>query len=365
MRLTLARSAAVLASILVSAAAVAQVSTRPGVGAIPYTSGATQYGVTFRVWAPNATTVNVAGTFNGWSATQNALFAEGNGFWSRDILWINPGHQYKFVIKNGANTLWKNDARARVLTQSNGNSIVYKPTNYQWQANDFQVAPWTDLVTYELHVGTFFVPAGQGLPGTFSTATQKLDHLESLGINAIMLMPVAEFPGDLSWGYNPAHPFSVEESLGGPDALKSFVDEAHARGIAVMGDVVYNHFGPNDMDLWQYDGWSIGNGGGIFFFQDAVRAQTPWGPRPDFGRNEVRSYIRDNAMMWLDEFRMDGLRFDGTKYIRKADQQGPDIPEGWSLLQWVNNEIDAVHPGKLIIAEDLDTNEWLTKTTGA
>jgi hypothetical protein len=111
-----------------------------------------------------------------------------------------------------------------------------------------------------------------------------------------------------------------------------------------MGDVVYNHFGPNDMDLWQYDGWSIGNGGGIFFFQDAVRAQTPWGPRPDFGRNEVRSYIRDNAMMWLDEFRMDGLRFDGTKYIRKADQQGPDIPEGWSLLQWVNNEIDAVHP---------------------
>jgi len=369
-RTTLLAQAALLAlaSALVAAPeASAQVSTRPGIGAIPYTSGQTQYGVTFRVWAPNATSVHVAGSFNGWNSQSAgyALSAEGNGYWSRDILWVSPGAQYKFVIRNGATTLWKNDARARVLTQSNGNSIVYKPTTYQWQTADFQMDPWTELVAYEMHVGTFHVPAGQPLPGTFATAEQKLDHLENLGINAIMLMPVNEFPGDLSWGYNPAHPYSVEEALGGPDALKAFVDEAHSRGIAVMGDVVYNHFGPNDLDLWQYDGWNTGGGGGIFFYQDAARANTPWGPRPDFSRGEVRTYIRDNAMMWLDEFRLDGLRFDGTKYIRKQDQSGPDIPEGWSLLQWVNNEADAPFAGKLMIAEDMDSNEWLTKTTGA
>ncbi len=343
--------------------ALAQASTYPGIGAVPYTAGA-QYGVTFRVWAPNADSVSVAGTFNGWSQTAHALTAEGNGFWSRDILWINPGSQYKFVIKRGAVTAWKNDARARRLTNSTGNSIVYQPTIYQWQSGAFQTAPWNELVTYEMHVGTFYVPTGQNLPGTFGTAAQKLDYIKDLGVNAIMLMPVNEFPGDLSWGYNPAHPFSVEQALGGPDGLKAFVDAAHMRGIAVMGDVIYNHWGPSDLDLWQYDTWNIDSGGGIFFYQDS-RANTPWGPRPDFGRNEVRSYIRDNALMWLSEFRMDGLRFDGTKYIRKVDQNGPDIPEGWSLLQWVNNEADAQFPGKLLIAEDMDSNPWLTKTTGA
>ena len=358
--------AGVAALLLTTAGAFAQVSTRPGVGAIPYTQGATQYGVTFRVWAPNATSVNVAGTFNSWNSTGTAsqLFSEGNGYWSRDILWVPAGAQYKFFIKRNTVSTWKNDARARSLTNSVGNSIVYQPGSYQWQTSGFQMAPWTETVAYEMHIGTFNVPAGQGLPGTFATATQKLDYLKDLGINAIMLMPVNEFPGDLSWGYNPAHPFSVEESYGGPDALKAFVDAAHARGIAVMGDVVYNHLGPSDLDLWQYDTWNTGGMGGIYFFQDA-RANTPWGPRPDYTRGEVRSYIRDNALMWLDEFRLDGLRFDGTKYIRKQDQFGPDIPEGWSLLQWVNNEADAQFPGKLMIAEDMDSNEWLTKTTGA
>jgi 1,4-alpha-glucan branching enzyme len=220
-------------------------------------------------------------------------------------------------------------------------------------------------VAYELHVGTFFVPSGTALPGTFATATQKLDHLQSLGINAIELMPVAEFPGDISWGYNGSHPYSVESALGGPDALKAFVDAAHQRGMAVMGDVVFNHIGPNDMDLWQYDGWSTSSTtGGIFFYEDA-NSSTPWGPRPNYGRGEVRTYLRDNAMMWLDEFRMDGLRFDGTKFMRLRDYAGPEIPDGWSLLQWCNDSADAQFPGKLMIAEDLGENAWISKTTGA
>jgi len=365
--MTLIRSMAgtVVAATLLAASAHAQVSTKPGVGAIPFNLGSGNLGVTFRTWAPNATSVSVGGTFNNWSATAHPLSSEGNGWWSRDVPLIQAGAQYKFAITRGGTTYWKNDARARKLTSSVGNSVVYSPSAYSWQSGTFQMPEWTKLVAYELHVGTFFVPSGTALPGTFATATQKLDHLQSLGVNAIELMPVAEFPGDISWGYNGSHPYSVESALGGPDALKAFVDAAHQRGMAVMGDVVFNHIGPNDMDLWQYDGWSTSSTtGGIFFYEDA-NSSTPWGPRPNYGRGEVRTYLRDNAMMWLDEFRMDGLRFDGTKFMRLRDYAGPEIPDGWSLLQWCNDSADAQFPGKLMIAEDLGENAWISKTTGA
>jgi 1,4-alpha-glucan branching enzyme len=357
------------ASTFASGLALGQASTRPGVGAVPYTTTTGGVGTTFRTWAPNATGVNVIGSFNGWSTSATSLVSEGNGWWSRDVATVAPGAQYKFLIRRGTSTYTKNDPRARALTNSVGNSIVYNPGAYQWQTPQFQMPGWTEVVMMEIHPGTFNRPAGHQGVGTFATAAQKLDYLKDLGVNAIALMPVAEFPGDNSWGYNPAHPYAVESSYGGPDALKSFVDQAHARGMAVFGDVVYNHFGPNDMDLWQFDGWSTNNRGGIYFYQDDARHSTPWGPRPDYGRGEVRTYIRDNAMMWLDEFRMDGLRFDGTKFIRLCDYQGPyanvEIPDGWSLLQWCNDSADAQWPGKLMIAEDLGENEWIGKTTGA
>ena len=345
--------------------AVAQVSTRAGIGAIPFNDGPGVLGVTFRTWAPNATAVAVVGTFNNWNATSHRLSSEGNGWWSRDVALIQAGAQYKFAITRGATTQWKNDARARKLTNSIGNSVVYNPNGYAWQSNNFQIPAWTSIVAYEMHIGTFHVPTGAALPGTFATATAKLDHLQALGVNVVELMPTNEFAGDISWGYNPAHPFSVESSYGGPDALKAFVDAAHQRGIAVMGDVVFNHFGPQDMDLWQYDGWSTSsNTGGIFFYEDA-NASTPWGARPNYGRGEVRTYIKENTMMWLDEFRLDGLRFDGTKFMRLRDYAGPEIPDGWSMLQWCNESADAQFPGKFMVAEDLGDNAWITKTTGA
>lgn len=345
--------------------AVAQVSTRAGIGAIPFNDGPGVLGVTFRTWAPNATAVAVVGTFNNWNATSHRLSSEGNGWWSRDVALIQAGAQYKFAITRGATTQWKNDARARKLTNSIGNSVVYNPNGYAWQSNNFQIPAWTSIVAYEMHIGTFHVPTGAALPGTFATATAKLDHLQALGVNVVELMPTNEFAGDISWGYNPAHPFSVESSYGGPDALKAFVDAAHQRGIAVMGDVVFNHFGPQDMDLWQYDGWSTSsNTGGIFFYEDA-NASTPWGARPNYGRGEVRTYIKENTMMWLDEFRLDGLRFDGTKFMRLRDYAGPEIPDGWSMLQWCNESADAQFPGKFMVAEDLGDNAWITKSTGA
>lgn len=178
-------------------------------------------------------------------------------------------------------------------------------------------------------------------------------------------MPVAEFPGDFSWGYNPAHPFAVEESYGGVTGLKDLVKSAHQAGIAVVLDVVYNHFGPSDIDLWQFDGWSDNAGGGIYFYND-WRAETPWGAtRPDYGRPEVRQYLRDNALMWLEEFRMDGLRLDGTMFMRNANgmdgDPGSDIPEVWNFFQELNREINEQYPRKLIIAEDLMDNAAITQ----
>ena len=159
----------------------------------------------------------------------------------------------------------------------------------------------------------------KGHPGTFDSAIEKFPYLKELGINAIEVMPIMEFSGDFSWGYNPSHPFAVESIYGGPDAFKRFVKAAHEHGIAVIVDVVYNHFGPADLDLWRFDGWSENDKGGIYFYNDR-RSQTPWGEtRPDYGRGEVRQYLRDNALMWLEEYHVDGLRWDMIIYIKSID----------------------------------------------
>ena len=215
-----------------------------------------------------------------------------------------------------------------------------------------------------MHVGTFQDTPG-GRPGTFDSARLRLDYLRDLGVNALQLMPVWEFAGDYSWGYNGAYPYSVEEAYGTPESLKRFIDEAHARGMAVYLDILHNHWGPSDMDIWRFDGWSQGPWGGIYFYNDA-RAQTPWGDtRPDYGRAEVRSFIRDNALMWLQEYRFDGLRWDSTSSMR-IDPWGNNA-DAWGLMQWANDSIDASQPWKLSIAEDLYNapNEWITRSTGA
>ena len=131
-------------------------------------------------------------------------------------------------------------------------------------------------------------------------------------------------------------------------------------------DVVYNHLGPKDVDLWRFDGWSENDLGGIYFFND-WRAETPWGhSRPDYTRGEVRRFIVDNALMWLDEYRIDGLRVDGTVFIRTADFSGDrPIPEGYSLLQEINAEVRRRFPGRLLIAEDLRDNPEMTRPVEA
>ncbi|MEO8494836.1 MAG: alpha-amylase family glycosyl hydrolase, partial [Planctomycetota bacterium] len=335
-----------------SLAATPQVQQQ-GMGAIPHENG-----VAFRVWAPNADAVYLIGDFNDWNPEAVPMQRDAGGNWSADVAKATIGDQYKYRICNGDRELVRIDPYARAVTNSIGNSIVHDP-HFDWQDDDFALPPWNELVIYEMHLGTFNRSQKDHV-GTFHDAMKKFDHLQALGVNVLQLMPAAEFAGDQSWGYNPAHIFAVESAYGGPIAFKEFVREAHRRGFGVILDVVYNHFGPSDLDLWQFDGWSENGKGGIYFYND-WRSHTPWGDsRPDYGRGEVRQFIRDNALMWLDEYRLDGLRYDMTLYMRSVNGQD-NLPEGWSLAQWINREIRTRFPGKITIAEDLQKNDFITK----
>jgi len=332
-------------------------------GAIPYADG-----VTFRVWAPNASAVSVYGTFDDWRPDGEPLAAEEGGTWSADIPGAKHGDEYRFLVRNGDRVTSRIDPRARRLTNSVGNAIVYDPAAFDWGDHRFDTPHWDDLVIYELHVGTFS-EGMHGRPGTLEGVRKRLPYLRQLGVGAIQLMPPFEFAGDRSWGYNPAYPYAVESTYGGPDELKELVRAAHGEGIAVILDVVYNHLGPSDLDLWRFDGWSEGDKGGIYFYQDG-RSATPWGEtRPDYGRQDVREFIRDNVVQWLDEFRVDGLRWDATAYISSIGGGGrvaPDpIPEGWHLMADINTEMAQRFPGRIMIAEDLKGDPAVTAAPSA
>ncbi len=343
----------------------ARPSLRPGMGAIPYDGG-----TTFRVWAPHAQAVFVTGTFDDWAMDRTALAPDAgddgpSGTWSGDVPAVGPGAEYRFTIRTPDGDLSRVDPYARHVTNSVGNGIVHDPHAFDWGDDAFTMPDWDDLVIYEMHVGTFGADGDRG--GTFDGARRRLPYLQKLGVSAVQVMPPFEFAGDVSWGYNPAHLFAIESSYGGPDAFKRFIRDAHAHGIAVIVDVVYNHLGPSDLDLWRFDGWGEGDGGGIYVYNDG-RAATPWGnTRPDYGRGEVRTFLRDSAMTWLEEFRCDGLRFDSTVHIRAVggNPYDPDtaLPDGWSFMAWLNDEIRARQPWKITIAEDMYNDPALTTPT--
>ncbi|WP_433740837.1 malto-oligosyltrehalose trehalohydrolase [Pseudomonas putida] len=192
-------------------------------------------------------------------------------------------------------------------------SLVVDPHAYRWQHSTWLGRPWNEAVIYELHVGAL---------GGFQAVEQHLAHLVELGITAIELMPVAQFPGERNWGYDGVLPYAPQASYGSPDQLKHLIDTAHGHGLAVILDVVYNHFGPDGNYLHRY-----AKG---FFNEDA---HTPWGAAIDFQRREVRDFFIDNALMWLLEYRFDGLRFDAVHAI-----DSPDFLQ--ELAQRIRQQVD-------------------------
>ncbi|HEV2455061.1 MAG TPA: alpha-amylase family glycosyl hydrolase [Verrucomicrobiae bacterium] len=352
---------AVISVLLISMVAADAQSSRPGWGATPYGTGGT--GVTFRVWAPHASKVYVPGQFNGWSTTAQPLGEETSngmpdGIWSGDVSTAVTNQQYKYYVIYNGSGIWKHDPRARYVTVagSSGNDIIYAPTNFNWNGDAFTPPAISDLFIYELHMGTF-PPASK--PSRFVDATNQLPYLKSLGVNAVEIMPIAEFGNTgNSWGYDPAQIFAVDNSqYGGPDGLKTFVKTCHAYGIAVLLDVVHNHYGPNLLDMWDFDGWAGTNslgGGGIYFYQSDTNLQiTPWGyTRPNFSSNQVCSFIEDNFTMWLSEYHVDGFRWD-TPGAMMNDNANNYIPDAGNLIASINDLIHTNYSGKISIAEDV------------
>jgi 1,4-alpha-glucan branching enzyme len=328
-------------------------------GAIPAGTEAT----TFRVWAPNASAVSVVGEFNNWNAKAHPLEEEEGGYWAGEVSGARAGHQYQFYLEKGEKKLKKNDPYAREINPQTAVGVIYSD-DFEWKSPDNVLPAWNELVIYELHVGTFKAAPG-GKPGGFEQIIERLPYLKNLGVNALEIMPVMAFPSKTSWGYSLTNPFAVEPSYGGSDGFKRLVDAAHLQGIGVILDIVINHFGPDDLDLWQFDGWSENDKGGIYFYNDQ-RAWTPWGEnRPDFSRGEVRQYLRDSCLLWLEEFHCDGLRMDATLFIRntrgEANKPESDLPDGWTLMQWINEEVERFFPKTILVAEDLQRSDWITK----
>lgn len=319
-------------------------------------------GVSFSVWAPFAEQVFVTGSFNGWG--RDALERDETGCWSADINGATPGSEYKYIIINNGQELFKNDPRSLQLTTTSGNSVI-TDSDFDWEGDNFTAPDMNQQVIYEMHVGTFNRPDAATI-GTFYDAAEKLEYLRELGVNMIELMPIHPMPGDRGWGYAPNYIYAVESLYGGRRGLLEFVKSAHKLGIGVILDVVYNHIGPVDLDIWRFDGWGENDKGGIYFYND-WRSTTPWGEtRPDYGRSEVQDYILDSVAMWLADCHLDGLRLDSTIYMRNVkgvnDDPSTDIPEAWHLMQRVNELARKINPHSLTIAEDSGGNQYITES---
>jgi len=330
-------------------------------GATPLDDGRT----IFRVWAPHAQAVQLTGNFNktSFDDNQHPMEKDEAGIWNLAIENIAYDDCYRFRIKTPQGE-WveRRDPYGRG-TSTDHQASVMTDTSFEWDDSEFSMPAWNELVLYELHIGTF--NGTEEKPATFDDCIRKIPYLKKLGINAISVMPVCTFPGDYSWGYNPTDFFSVENAYGGITAFKRFINEAHKAGIAVLIDVVYNHAGPTDIDLWQFDGWSENDGGGIYFYNDH-RNQTPWGhTRFDYGRHEVRQFLHSNLMMWLDEFQLDGARFDAVIYIRKINhmESNETIDDGLNLMRWMNDTKNERFPYKITICEDIGVEPWIVSPT--
>lgn len=277
----------------------------------------------FALWAPDAQTVSVV-TRDGLSM---AMLSQLGGWFVLEAQCL-AGTMYKYKIDNG---LEVPDPASRAQAEDvDGYSVVVDPYAHNWQHQAWKGRAWHEAIIYELHVG---------LTGGYLAVEGLLPHLADLGITAIELMPLAQFSGARNWGYDGVLPYAPQASYGTPAQLKSLIDAAHGLGLAVILDVVYNHFGP--------DGNYLNTFAKDFFRGDK---ETPWGDAIDYRRREVRDFFIDSALMWLLEYRFDGLRLDAVhaiddptfldEFSERIRDQCPKPRHVWLLLE---NELNEAH----------------------
>ncbi|CRM23801.1 malto-oligosyltrehalose trehalohydrolase [Pseudomonas sp. 8 R 14] len=274
----------------------------------------------FALWAPDAFYVSVE-LENGKSI---AMLPQADGWFETEVK-CPAGTRYRYNI-DGKMDVPDPASRAQA-SDVHGWSLVVDPLAYTWRHANWQGRPWHEAVIYELHVGAM---------GGYAEVEKHLPRLAELGVTAIELMPLAQFPGERNWGYDGVLPYAPHSSYGSPEQLKHLVDSAHEHGLAVILDVVYNHFGPDGNYLGQY---------AKGFFQEDVH--TPWGAGIDFERREVRDFFLDNALMWLLEYRFDGLRLDAVHAI-----DNPGFLQ--ELAQRVRQQVDTGRHVWLVLENELN-----------
>jgi maltooligosyltrehalose trehalohydrolase len=298
--------------------------------------------VRFRLWAPAAHRVDLCLVSTN-TPTQLPLNRSNSndGWFELTTSEARPGSEYFFRIDDAEQVP---DPASRFQPHDvHGPSEVIDPAAFDWKDYDWRGRPWEEAVIYELHVGTF-TPSG-----TFASACELLDYLADLGVTAIELMPVSDFPGKRNWGYDGAYPFAPDSAYGRPEDLKELVQSAHDRGIMVLLDVVYNHFGPEGNYLNSY---------APQFFTN--RHHTPWGSAINFDGGEsctVRDFFIHNALYWLTEYHLDGLRLDAVHAI--IDDSTPHILT--ELADAVRNAVDPDRHVHLILENDNNQSRYLQR----
>lgn len=253
-------------------------------------------GCEFTIWAPLAKNMEVKIINDKERYVE--MTRDDKGYWRAKVWDIKPGDNYVYRL-NGS------DERPDPISYFqqdgvHGSSRIIDHNAFKWSDSAWKGIPLEEYIIYEMHPGTFTQE------GTFYSAINRLDHLQDLGVTAIEAMPISQFPGARNWGYDGVYPFAVQNSYGGPDAFKSFVDACHKNHIAVILDVVYNHFGPDGNYLSMYGPYFTG------------KYRTPWGEALNFDgeySDEVRNYFFQNAIHWIENYHIDALRLDAIHMI--------------------------------------------------
>jgi len=323
----------------------------------------------------SVSSVHLAGDFTDWKdhAIELTKTPDGKFWWlkEKDSAFVRPpvaGDKYKFILHEAGTDKWSQDPAARRVENSGlgSNSVVTVSSEYAWHDAAWTRPEWYQHLIYQVHplrftsrnkdnAGTTIPPLRQIREELNSSGEN--DYLNSVGTTAVQLLPVNEFAGDVSWGYNPSFFFAIESSYGSPDDLKSLVDTAHENGIAVILDIVYNHGGTGDNVLWDIAQENLHSG--TYYDGDTV-----WGAMINFDNDVARHFFVQNIAFLAKEYHIDGFRFDFTRPIH--DENDSNIKErgtggGWNFLREVRENVKAVHPGIILIAEELPNTWYVTR----